>query len=82
MPIKESDERDIIYSMLDRLYDENYFREPKSFSQIYDELVRPSSTSSYALDRKKLAEALNLFVKKRKLARKGRMLDLMYSQTS
>lgn len=80
--MKESDELHIIYSMLVRLYDESYFREPRTFSQIYDELVRPSPTSSYAMDRKKLAEALNLFVRKGKLTRKGRVLELVYSQTS
>lgn len=67
---------------LSHLFEERFFLEPKTFAQIYEELVRPSLTSSDVwYDRRFVSDELRRLVREGKLSMEGKISDVVYYES-
>jgi hypothetical protein len=79
--MEEKDQRQTIYRTLLRLLQEHFFLEPKSFANIYEELVRPSSTSAgISYDKKLVSDELRILVREGALSMEGKFTSVVYFQ--
>ena len=77
--MSDDEEREKIYRTLIHLWQDHFFREPKSFLQTYEEMVKPSITSAdISCDKKIVTKMLRQLVKEGILSVQGTALDYSF----